>query len=88
MQLTEEQIAALAEIERWMDDSKIPFVMLEGMRVAVMQTVMDRLKLSNGQTISNVIFGAIERINLELIQDEIAKRSVSDWMSREGFKEA
>ena len=68
-----EEVRSLAESERMMDDGRAKFVMFSGGRVAVEESVMDKLGLAQGQTISHKIFEAVIRANLDHVNMEIAK---------------
>lgn len=73
MELTLEQIRALARLERKMDSGEQPYVVAEGGRMSVGAEEMEALGLKNGQTISNAIAIAIckETIkNLEALKAE------------------
>ena len=52
MNLTLDQVRELARLERDMDAGEQPFVILNGMRIAVMPEIMRHFELVTGQTIS------------------------------------
>jgi hypothetical protein len=88
MELTHEQICMLAEVERKMDAGEMPFVLWHGNRAAMDKETMDHFRLTQGQTITDVIWKAILEFNIASCQDKIAERTVSDWMDREKLKPA
>ncbi len=72
MKLTTEEIGMLAEVERKMDRGKVFWVVLEGNRITVGDTVAKELGLEQGQTINGVIFTAILEGQLAALQAQIA----------------
>lgn len=61
MNLTDEDFAMLAQLERDMDSGAKPHVVHGGERLAVEPAMMTSLGLVSGQTISHVMFGEILR---------------------------
>ncbi len=84
MKLTDDQIRDLAEVERKMDAGEMPFVMYHGQRAAMSPEAMEHFDLKQGQSITDTIWGGILRFDLASIQDQIATKTVLDWMDRSG----
>jgi len=78
MNFTIEQIRMLAENEQRMDEGSQPFVILNGRRCAFKQDVMDFLELEQGQTISEEIFMAGLRANIDFLNVAIAEQKMND----------
>lgn len=70
--LTEDEIKALVECERMMDDGRVAFVMLQGQRVSVSSEAMAEFGFKKGQTINDTIFCALLQFNIANIQTKIA----------------
>jgi hypothetical protein len=74
LELTTEDIRALADIERKMDSGEVAFVVFQGERLSVIPEVADELGLKQGQTISLAIFIAMTHANIRHCQREIELR--------------
>lgn len=74
---SDEQIKMLAELERDMDSGKIKYVVRDGQRVSVLDEVMEKLGLENGQTISNALFHAMTLANIEMCQKKMDEEGIS-----------
>lgn len=72
IEFSTEEIRMLAKAERDMDSGDVKFVMYRGGRTMVFPEVMDELGLENGQTISDVIFGAILQSSIAHLEAKIA----------------
>ena len=72
MELSNEDIRALADLERMMDSGEVPFVILNGERVATNELIMSELGLEQGQTINREIFKAMMRAQLAALQAQMA----------------
>lgn len=72
--LTVEQIRMLAELERGMDAGKVPFVIYRDGRAAMDNECLTHFGLTQGQTVNDEIWRAIQEWNLERCQREIALR--------------
>jgi hypothetical protein len=64
MMFTKDQIKDLAEVDRMMDSGDMPFVWLDGERVACSRECMTELGMAPGQTISRLIFHEILKWNI------------------------
>lgn len=64
----------LAAAERQMDANEVPWVRVEGVngRCMVRPEVMQLLELRSGQTVSSTLLGEIIKLNLKVIEDQLA----------------
>ncbi len=81
-EFTTEQIRMIAEVERDMDQGKIPFVVCDGQRVATSDECMDELGLEAGQTINSAIFQAMCLFGIKQCQEKIAERETANAIAR------
>jgi hypothetical protein len=79
---TEDEIRALIECERGMDEGRIAFVMLDGQRVSVTAAAMAEFGLAQGQTINVPIMIALLEFNIAHCQAQIAIEKASASASR------
>ena len=68
---SDDDIRMLAEQERKMDSGESPYVTLRGNRMAMTQESMDHFKLTQGQTINEVIMMKILEFNISFCQARI-----------------
>ncbi len=68
MKLTDQDIKALAQLERDMDKGIQPFVVNHGSRWAFSGEIMARFGLETGQTVSEDILRAILQANIDATQ--------------------
>jgi hypothetical protein len=68
-----EDIRGLAEMERKMDSGEQPFVIYGNGRAAMSKDTMEKFNLKQGQTISDIIFIAIQKSRIEECQKKIDK---------------
>lgn len=80
--LTTEEIRHLAELERKMDAGIQPYVIIDNMRMAVSQKIMQELELKNGQTINLLIH--IHIIQLALAEN-IASMAIKKAMEQSKY---
>jgi len=62
--LTVDQIKALAQLERDMDSGKTPYAVFEGERIALNEEVMEHLGLETKQNINRTILSSIQNYYL------------------------
>lgn len=72
MNLSNEEIKGLAELERRMDTGIQPYVIIDNMRMAVSQKIMQELDLKNGQTINRLISTHIMQLALAEVRAAMA----------------
>lgn len=82
MQFTDEQIKALAKIEREMDNGNIPHVVNKGMRWATNPDVMKHFDLVSGQNVCGTVIQAILDFNLTRLQKNIAEQTTQDAVEK------
>lgn len=80
--LTTEEIRHLAELKRKMDAGIQPYVIIDNMRMAVSQKIMQELELKNGQTINLLIH--IHIIQLALAEN-IASMAIKKAMEQSKY---
>jgi len=80
------ELQMLAAIERQMDAGEVPWVRVDGSshRATIRAEIMDALGLVTGQTISWFLFGEILKINLGMLQEDIAKEQARRLVAEEG----
>ncbi len=74
MQLSLDNIRALAKLERDMDTGAQPFVFYSGSRWAFPRKVLSHLGVESGQTVTHPILLEIMRANLLYISREIEQQ--------------
>lgn len=72
MKLTTKEIGMIAALERQMDDGTQPYVVNDGNRWAFSSSLMDKVGLVSGQTVSNGLLVAIMEARIAELQDLIA----------------
>lgn len=72
--LTEAETVILANLDRQIDSGEVPFVMLDGTRVAVTPRAMKHFALAPSQTIDDEQFAALLRFNIDDTLRQIAER--------------
>ncbi len=70
--LTIDEVRMLADLERRMDSGEQPYVVTDGGRKAVEQTIMDELGLVSGQTISSTMEIAVTRAQIASLRAQLA----------------
>lgn len=71
-QLTEEEIAWLAKIEREMASGERPFVIFGGGRAAFRQKILDQAGVISGQEVSTELYIYLQKLNISDMKAQIA----------------
>ena len=78
MKLSDDDVRTLAAQERDMSAGKVPHVLLNGVRFAMMTEAMKHFELLSGQNVSNSIMVAILQFNLAYCQNKIAEQKTQE----------
>lgn len=71
--LSDEDVKLLAQVERDIENNRVPFVKLNGGRLLVMPEVMKFFGLEQGQNITIPIYTAILKKQIEIVENKINK---------------
>ena len=78
MKLSSDDMRTLAAQERDMSAGKVPHVLLNGVRIAMMPEAMKHFELVSGQIINSSIMVAILQFNLDYCRNKIAERKTQE----------